>query len=188
MELRVGYINSGTRALGPGMRFVIWTQGCKRNCAGCVSPDFRPLTDGYTIDTNNLVNQICNCIHIDGITISGGEPFLQSEALLELLTNISSKRPELDVIVFTGNVLEELCDKNSVALLNHIDLLVDGEYKSDLYCNVGLRGSSNQRFHYLTPRLKSFADEIENGTRRQECHWVDEERKAMEKIGIPTHE
>ena len=84
--------------------------------------------------------------------------------------------------------MEELCDKNSVALLNHIDLLVDGEYKSDLYCNVGLRGSSNQRFHYLTPRLKTFADEIENGARRQECHWVNEERKAMVKIGIPTHE
>lgn len=188
MKLRVGYIKAGTRALGPGNRFVIWTQGCLRRCKGCASPEHQPLDAGYLIDTKELSDQICSCRSIDGITISGGEPFLQAQALTDLLNRVGKVRPELTIIVFTGNELEELTDLDCKAFLDKIDLLIDGEYIPELNDGRGLRGSSNQRFHFLTDRLVGYRNELESGDRMTETHWADEKRQRMVKIGVPpTH-
>lgn len=185
MKLRVGYIKAGTMALGPGNRFVIWTQGCLRRCKGCASPEHQSLDGGYLIDTKELSNQICSCRQIDGITISGGEPFLQAHALTDLLNGVSEVRPELTVLVFTGNKLEELTDLDSKAFLEKIDLLIDGEYIPDLNDGKGLRGSSNQKFHFLTERLIDYQNMLECGERKTETYWVDERRKKMVTIGVP---
>ena len=185
MDLRVGYIKAGIRALGPGNRFVIWTQGCLRRCKGCASPEHQPLDGGYLVDTKELSNQICSCLSIDGITISGGEPFLQAEVLLDLLSRVKDVRPELTVIVFTGNKLEELTDLNSKVFLGKIDLLIDGEYIPELNDGIGLRGSNNQRFRFLTDRLASYRNELESGDRMTETYWADEKRQRMVTIGVP---
>lgn len=185
MKLRVGYIKAGTRALGPGNRFVVWTQGCLRRCKGCASPEHQPLDGGYFVDTNELADQICTCRSIDGITISGGEPFLQAEALVDLLGRVKKEKPELTVIVFTGNKLEELTDPESKAFLGKIDLLIDGEYISELNDGMGLKGSSNQRFHFLTKRLFDLRNEFECGERKTEVYWTDEKRQRMVTIGVP---
>lgn len=185
MKLRVGYIKEGTRALGPGWRFVIWTQGCLRRCKDCISPEHQPLDGGYLVDTTDLADQICACHSIDGITISGGEPFLQAKALTDLLDKVNEVRPELTVLVFTGNQLEEMTDADSKALLSRIDLLIDGEYISELNDGKGLRGSSNQRFHFLTERLADCRDEFESGERKTEIYWADEKRQKMVTIGVP---
>lgn len=185
MKLKVGYIKEGIKALGPGNRFVIWTQGCSRMCVGCASPEFQPLDGGYWVETNDLANQICSCRIIDGITISGGEPFLQAEALCELLIRVNTIRPELTIIVFTGNKLEELTDINSKAFLGYIDVLIDGEYLPQLNDGRGLRGSSNQRFQFLTGRLSNLRDEFENCERKAEVYWVDKDRRKMVTIGVP---
>lgn len=186
MVLRVGYIKDGTMALGPGRRFSIWTQGCFRRCECCVSPEYQILDGGYLVDTRDLAGRICSCLSIDGITISGGEPFLQAKALYDLLNLVKEGRPELTVLVFTGNKLEELNDIYSKLLLSRIDLLIDGEYISELNDGIGLRGSRNQRFHFLTDRLSVFRNEIEKGVRKEEVHWDDEDRKEMRIIGIPN--
>lgn len=186
MKLRVGYIKAGTRALGPGNRFVIWTQGCLRKCKGCASPEHQPLDGGYLVDTKELSDQICSCCSIDGITISGGEPFLQAQALTNLLNGVSKVRPELTVLVFTGNKLEELTDLDSKAFLGKIDLLIDGEYIPELNDGKGLRGSCNQRFHFLTERLANYRYEFENGERKAEIYWTDKKRQRMVKIGVPS--
>lgn len=185
MRLRVGYIKAGTRALGPGDRFAIWTQGCLRRCKGCISPEHQPLDGGYLVDTNDLADHICACNSIDGITISGGEPFLQAKALAELLEKVIEMRPELTVIVFTGNKLEELTDTDSKTFLGEIDLLIDGEYIVELNDGIGLRGSSNQRFHFLTERLAGYRNELESDDRLTETHWADEKRQRMVTIGVP---
>jgi len=185
MDLRVGYIKAGIRALGPGNRFVIWTQGCLRRCKGCASPEHQPLDGGYLVDTKELSNQICSCLSIDGITISGGEPFLQAEVLIDLLSRVKDVRPELTVIVFTGNKLEELTDLNSKVFLGKIDLLIDGEYIPELNDGIGLRGSNNQRFRFLTDRLASYRNELESGDRMTETYWADEKRQRMVTIGVP---
>ena len=185
MDLRVGYIKAGIRALGPGNRFVIWTQGCLRRCEGCASPEHQPLDGGYLVDTKELSNQICSCLSIDGITISGGEPFLQAEVLIDLLSRVKDVRPELTVIVFTGNKLEELTDLNSKVFLGKIDLLIDGEYIPELNDGIGLRGSNNQRFRFLTDRLASYRNELESGDRMTETYWADEKRQRMVTIGVP---
>lgn len=187
MKLRVGYIKAGTRALGPGNRFVIWTQGCLRRCKGCASSEHQSLEGGYLIDTKELSNQICSCRSIDGITISGGEPFLQAQALTDLLNEVSKVRPELTVLVFTGNKLEELTDLDSKAFLGKIDLLIDGEYIQDFNDGIGLRGSNNQRFHFFTERLFDFRNEFEYGERKSETYWTDEKRQKMVTIGVPRH-
>lgn len=185
MNLRVGYIKNGTKALGPGWRFVIWTQGCLRRCKDCISPEHQPLDGGYLVDTRDLADQICASHSIDGITISGGEPFLQVEALTDLLDKVKEVRPELTVLVFTGNQLEELTDADSKVLLSRIDLLIDGEYISELNDGKGLRGSSNQRLHFLTVRLADCRDELESGKRKNEVYWMDEKRQQMVTIGVP---
>lgn len=187
MKLRVGYIKAGTWALGPGNRFVVWTQGCLRRCKGCASPEHQPLDGGYLVDTKELSDQICSCRSIDGITISGGEPFLQAEVLVDLLSRVKEMRPELTVLVFTGNKLEELTDHNSKAFLGKIDLLIDGEYIPELNDGIGLRGSSNQRFHFLTERLVDFRNELEYGERKAETYWTDEERRWLVTIGVPRY-
>lgn len=185
MDLRVGYIKAGIRALGPGNRFVIWTQGCLRRCKGCASPEHQPLDGGYLVDTKELSNQICSCLSIDGITISGGEPFLQAEVLIDLLSRVKDVRPELTVIVFTGNKLEELTDLDSKVFLGKIDLLIDGEYIPEFNDGIGLRGSNNQRFRFLTDRLASYRNELESGDRMTETYWADEKRQRMVTIGVP---
>ena len=185
MMLRVGYIKAGIRVLGPGNRFVIWTQGCLRRCKGCASPEHQPLDGGYLVDTNDLADQICACRSINGITISGGEPFLQSKVLVVLLEKVIEMRPELTVIVFTGNKLEELTDPDSKAFLDKIDLLIDGEYIPELNDGKGLRGSCNQRFLFLTERLANHRHEFENGERKTETYWSDGKRNRMVTIGVP---
>lgn len=185
MKLRVGYLKAGTRALGPGNRFVIWTQGCLRKCKGCASPELQALDSGYWLDTKELSDQICSCLSIDGITISGGEPFLQAEALSDLLYKVSKVRPELTVIVFTGNKMEELTDLDSKTLLGKIDLLIDGEYIPDFNDGKGLRGSSNQILHFLSDSLTDYRNILECGERKTETYWVDDRRQRMVTIGVP---
>ena len=184
MKLRIGYIKENTMALGPGRRFAIWTQGCLRRCKGCASPEHQSLGGGYLVETKDLADRICSCPSIDGITISGGEPFLQAKPIVELLNMVNTIRPELTILVFTGNKIEELTDHNSKELLDKIDLLVDGEYIAELNDGKGLRGSTNQRFHFLTQRLRRFQDEVMNGKRRREVY-VESERDMIT-IGIAS--
>ena len=87
---------------------------------------------------------------IEGLTISGGEPFLQDKALHELIQLLRNEK-DLGVIMYTGYRLEDLADS---LLIQDIDVLIDGEYKEELNDGFSLRGSSNQRIHFLTERYK----------------------------------
>jgi anaerobic ribonucleoside-triphosphate reductase activating protein len=144
---------------GPGLRMVIWTQGCIHNCKECHNPQTHNLCGGYEVDTEEIINKIKTLKLQRGITLSGGEPFLQPEALEEIAKE--AKNNKLDVWSYTGFTIEELLDtKNpehfkNLNLLKHIDVLVDGKFelgKKDF--TLKFRGSSNQRIIDVPNTLK----------------------------------
>lgn len=172
----------GTRTLGPGLRYAIWTQGCPFDCPGCITPEGRPVVPAKLIDTKVLANDIIANRKVTGITISGGEPFLQSASIACLLGKVKASRPELDVIIFTGFNKEDLLSSEASAVLELTDLLIDGRYVKNKNDGKGLRGSSNQNMHFLTDKLLPFKEELLSGKRRIEITLINNRADA---IGIP---
>ena len=132
---------------GEGYRFTIFTQGCPHHCAGCHNPQTQPLTGGKLADTTELLQQILENPLLDGVTFSGGEPFLQAKALALLGRELKDRG--LNITVYTGYTLEELqamADAAVEALLAVTDVLIDGRFilaERDL--TLQFRGSRNQR-------------------------------------------
>ena len=139
--------------LGPGRRYCLWVQGCERCCPGCISVYSRDKQGGYNISIRALALEI-KMSAPEGVTISGGEPFLQAEELAELMRLLKNgMNCDPGLIVYTGYTLEELREMPSAqALLSHTDLLIDGPYVQELDDGLSLRGSSNQRVIPLTQR------------------------------------
>ncbi|GHV72627.1 anaerobic ribonucleoside-triphosphate reductase-activating protein [Bacteroidia bacterium] len=173
--------SDGSRALGPGLRCIIWVQGCPFNCVGCTSPEGRSMKDNILIEVDKLAENIINNKAIQGITISGGEPFRQAAQLVKLIKRIN--KPELDLIIYTGYTVDKLNWQAAKDLLALTDVLIDGQYVDELNDNKGLRGSSNQKIHFLTERLKQYKDLFENGTRNVEVIVSDSYKKI---IGVPN--
>lgn len=133
---------SGTLVNGPGVRDIIWFQGCNLGCLGCFNPESWNSEGGEY----HSVGDVLNFISSSGLTISGGEPFLQAEELYSLVSvlNLSG-----GVIVFSGFDIEEILDDESKKkCLPFIDLLVYGRYDRDKKISNGLRGSSNQGYYF----------------------------------------
>lgn len=142
MKIRISGLIQESIVDGPGLRFVIFMQGCVLNCKNCHNPQTHNLTGGYEIDTDEIIQTICENPLLDGVTISGGEPFLQEKQLIPLIKKI--KQHNLSTIVYTGYTFEKLKNKD---LLNYIDYLIDGPYIEELKSlSLMYRGSSNQRF------------------------------------------
>lgn len=175
----------GTKALGPGLRYAIWTQGCLRRCPGCVSPESQPIKPRKLVDVELLADDIVKNSKISGITISGGEPFLQAASLSKLLQLVKLQRPDLNVIVFTGFLRDELKWNDAEALLEHTDVLIDGPFCQEQISDKGLRGSLNQKIHFLTHVLKCYQEELENAPRKMEVYVEENE---LITIGIPNSE
>lgn len=158
----------GTRALGPGLRYVIWVQGCPFHCPHCETPEGRSFELKNIMSVDELAEDIISRHEIDGITISGGEPFEQADALALLLRKVHESRPELTVISYTGYQYEQLKSESANAYLSELDLLIDGPYIHELNDNKGIRGSLNQRLIFLTNRLHDDEDILINGKRKLE--------------------
>lgn len=155
MILNVYMRESAVSVLGPGVRYALWVQGCRKRCRYCTAPDSRPEGKGVEMEVNYLVWDIILSGR-DGITISGGEPFLQAEQLAEMLKGVK-KHKDIGVIVYTGYRYEELNDiPFADELLKLTDLLIDGEYIHELDDGKSLRGSSNQRVIPLTERYAEY--------------------------------
>ncbi|MEG1312490.1 MAG: anaerobic ribonucleoside-triphosphate reductase activating protein [Romboutsia sp.] len=144
---------------GPGLRMVIWTQGCIHNCKDCHNPQTHDLYGGYEIDTKEIISKIKSLRLQKGITLSGGEPFLQPEALEKIAKE--AKENGLDVWAYTGFTFEQLLDKQNdtyfknLNLLKQVDILVDGKFilnRKDI--SLRFRGSSNQRIINVQNSLK----------------------------------
>ncbi len=146
-KISLGRMYYPVKALGPGNRVGIWMNGCNRRCAGCISPELQTYDAAKEVSVNELMQMIQRIgAPIDGITISGGEPFLDPEALNAMVQSLVSICD--DILIFTGYTIEELRALKSEAVdsvLNTCAALIDGPYIQELNDDKGLRGSSNQR-------------------------------------------
>ena len=154
--LKISHTEAHTDLLGPGDRFCIWVHGCCFDCEGCLALNTRfGAYQEVTVDDLAVKIIKSGC---DGITLSGGEPFLQAEALAELVKQVQDER-DIGVIVYSGFTLEELLVREECAgLLNRTDILIDGRYIKALDDGRAYIGSSNQRLHYLTDRYHSVGE------------------------------
>ena len=132
---------------GPGLRFVVFTQGCTHACEGCHNPATHALDGGYEITSDRILTEFFKNPLLKGITLSGGEPFLQAHDLVPIAKAV--KEGKKDVVIYTGYTLEALRAMNNDdvnELLNWCDVLVDGPFilaQRDL--TLTFKGSRNQR-------------------------------------------
>jgi anaerobic ribonucleoside-triphosphate reductase activating protein len=159
-----------TNTLGPGDRFALWLQGCEKSCPKCMSPTSRDINGGTLVSVDGLVQTVLSEIDLEGITISGGEPFLQFSSLKDFLQQLRGKS-SLGIIIYTGYYLKELYEQNNPEINEIIDslsdIIIDGPYIDDLNDGKSLRGSSNQTVHWTSKRYADIADLVYNQPERK---------------------
>ncbi len=140
---------------GPGLRYVVFTQGCPHKCKGCHNPETHDPAGGYDIEQNEIIKGIEKNPLLDGITLSGGEPFMQSDQLVPLAKAVKDKG--LSVMIYSGFTFEELITKEKcLDLLKYADILVDGKFEIEQRSlELLFRGSKNQRIIDVKKSLKS---------------------------------
>ena len=149
VSLNIHAIIPRTRVNGPGVRMVVFFQGCERACPGGFNPETHSFEPRELLSVDEIMAHLPTA-PVDGITVSGGEPFMQAGGLCSLLAE--ARRRGLSTAVYTGFRMEELAGaaRSCLAL---IDVLVDGAFEEGKGERTLLaRGSSNQRFHFLTGR------------------------------------
>ena len=141
-----------SRANGPGERFVVWLKGCALACPGCFNPHLWDPEGGEEVSAVSLAARIHAVAGLRGVTLSGGEPLEQPEAVLELLSLLN---PRLDTVIFTGFSLAEIqADPRKAPVLTRVDLLVAGRYLRERDSDHNpWAGSSNKEVHALTGRI-----------------------------------
>lgn len=145
--LRIAGIQQDSIVDGPGLRCVIFTQGCPHLCPGCHNPQTHDPKGGRELDIQEILSQIARNPLASGVTFSGGEPFAQAEALAVVAEGV--KKLGKNLMIYTGYLYEQLVDSHEPGvrrLLELADILVDGPFvmeKRDL--TLTYRGSSNQR-------------------------------------------
>ena len=158
---------------GPGIRTVIWTQGCPHNCFGCHNPSTHDFNGGELIDVDLIKSEIDDLVFQSGITFSGGDPMCQADACYEIAKYAVSKG--LNIWCYTGYTFEQLLElgkkkKGIMDFLSCIDVLVDGKFMMEhRSLDVKYRGSTNQR---LIDVKKSLACS-------KVCLWEDMSSKSI---------
>ena len=136
---------------GPGIRYVVFAQGCRHRCPGCHNPQTQPFDGGSVLKIGSVLRDMKKNPLLDGITFSGGEPFEQAAAFAELARQVKKQNKDWNVLVYSGYTYEELFRRAAVhpdwsSLLNAVDILVDGPFVQEKKCyELLFRGSSNQR-------------------------------------------
>ena len=143
--LRVAGVIEESIVDGPGIRFVLFLQGCRLHCPGCQNPQTWDFEGGTLVPASEVFERIKSNPLAKGVTFSGGEPFEQAEHLLPLAEELKAQGYHL--MAFSGYTLEQLIQKpECLALLEKLDLLVDGPYvEAKKSLELRFRGSANQR-------------------------------------------
>lgn len=146
MKIRISGIVNDSVVDGPGFRLAVFTQGCPHHCAGCHNPQTHDFEGGREIDTQEIIEKLRGNPLLDGITLSGGEPFCQGAACAELAS--AAHALGLNVWTYSGYTYEQLLagDAEQRALLAETDVLVDGLFVlPQRTLELRFRGSANQR-------------------------------------------
>ena len=141
---------------GAGCRVTLWIPGCARNCPGCHNAWTHNYNQGKEF-TQDEFDDICSILdkpYIKGLTISGGDPMMQSEEVLidicQLVFDIKERYPDKDIWIYTGYYLEELTNEIQLDILKYCDYIVEGPFdvnKKDI--TLPFRGSTNQKITKL---------------------------------------
>lgn len=166
--MNVARILYPVKVLGPGNRLGIWLAGCPRRCEGCSNPELWEKQSRYEIPVERLLRLVAPvCQRADGVTITGGDPFWQAEALTALLEGITAWTR--DILVYTGYDKQELDASENPAVhscLDKIGVLIDGPYNEARNDGTRLRGSANQGLFILrkslAPKYKAYLSQGEN--------------------------
>ncbi len=145
MNIRIAGLVQESIVDGPGFRFTVFTQGCPHNCPGCHNPETHDPSGGREVSLDSLVDAMRKNPLLDGLTLSGGEPFMQADACARLAEE--ARGMGLNVWAYSGYTFEELCaDPVKKQLVAACDVVVDGPFLlSQRTLEKRFRGSKNQR-------------------------------------------
>ena len=147
MKIRIAGMVNDSIVDGSGLRFTVFTQGCPHHCPGCHNPETHDMCGGKEADTEEIITKMKKNPLLSGLTLSGGEPLMQSEACLELAK--AAHGMDLNVWAYTGYTWETLMQENDparLALLREVDVLVDGPFlENQRSLELDYCGSKNQR-------------------------------------------
>ncbi|HBT20097.1 MAG TPA: anaerobic ribonucleoside-triphosphate reductase activating protein [Peptococcaceae bacterium] len=149
MKIRLAGIERESVVDGPGIRFVIFGQGCPHRCPGCHNKHTWDPKGGYLMDADEIIKEVLQSRIVRGVTFSGGEPFYQASAFSYIGREV--KKHGFDVVTYSGYVFEDLLElaesrEGFWELLYCTDYLIDGPFilaQKDL--SLPFRGSRNQR-------------------------------------------
>lgn len=156
MKFRIAGQKKHSFVDGPGCRYTLFFQGCRHHCKGCHNPETWNPAGGHEADTNDVLAEMLADKYIDGVTLSGGDPFAQPDALACLAGRLAEKG--VNLWVYTGFTFEELLEAGYSEILCLIDVLVDGRFEESARTQGQgpiWRGSDNQR---LIDTKKSLAE------------------------------
>jgi anaerobic ribonucleoside-triphosphate reductase activating protein len=151
--LRIHRILPASRANGPGLRAVLWLQGCSIGCPGCFNPGTHDPAGGEAIPVDEVGARLASrAAPIDGLTVTGGEPLDQADALGALLGRLRRER-DLSVILFTGMTWDAArTAPGAAAVLAAVDVVLAGSYVPTAPRTGDLRGTAAKTVHFLTDR------------------------------------
>lgn len=175
----MGYVDE-SEVNGPGVRAVVWVQGCDRHCSNCFNPSSWSFEINQLISVEDLADQILSKPKNQGVTFSGGEPFWQAAALSQLAKRL--KAQGLNVMSFSGFTLQELqssqAPPHASDLLQKLDILVDGPYVPSQAINQpdSLVSSRNQQVRVFNPELE---DKLDWASDQIEIHILKDGRRIV---------
>lgn len=175
MSINVAGFANDSIVDGPGLRFVIFCQGCKHNCPSCHNPQTHAFGVGIDYDTSLILQMIRKNPLCSAVTFSGGEPMEQASSCMQLAARL--KRLGYETACYTGYTWEEIIQNGSMEQLDfllYLDILVDGRFVLALRnLDLRFRGSSNQRIINVRESLmqKDLAPVLSSDRR-----WIGEKR------------
>ena len=181
MEVFINLVHYPVYTLGVGERIGIWFQGCSIRCKGCMSKYTWDFNEKYKMNIEELINKILK-YPVKRLTISGGEPFDQPEALKYILKTLKLKGFE-DILVYSGYEFEEIQDKYR-DVIKYVDVLIAGRFKEGLESPYIWKGSDNQKMYIFNKKLEKIYNEYKKKKKNKELQIV-EKNNDIYILGIP---
>ncbi len=181
MDILINLIHYPVYTLGVGKRIGVWFQGCSIKCKGCMSKYTWEFDKKYVRDVNEVLREILS-YPSKNITISGGEPFDQPEALGYLLKKLKLNGFK-DILVYTGYEYEEIKDRYK-DILKYIDVLISGRFVEGLETEYIWKGSDNQKMHIFNKKLEKIYNEYRKEKKNKHLQIV-EKNNDIYILGIP---
>lgn len=155
MKLKIHGIVEESIVDGPGIRYVVFMQGCNHNCKGCHNPKTHDINGGFLKDASEILASIKENPLISGVTFSGGEPMLHAGLLSKLCDDILVLNK--NIMVYSGFTYEQICnDDEKFDFLKKCHILVDGKYEeSEKSLLLTFKGSKNQRIIDIKKTLET---------------------------------